>query len=108
MSYLLVTRQVSVLFMDAHPNYVASCQIFIYGNRGFIYNVQGARFYKHVAEAWPKILSDLQVDSIEGYVLASHARLIRVALRKVATISIKQAGEMAGHVMFWIVIERRS
>lgn len=109
MKYKIVHRQDSVLaFDDEDPtNYVASVQVFKYGDKGIMYNLNGVRFYELLAEHGPAILKQLNVDTMEGYVTPSHARLIRAALRTMATVGLVHRGTMEGNEMVWISIRKK-
>jgi len=108
--FIVVPRQFSVMvYGDDSVNYDASCNVFRYGDRGFMYSITGWKFY----EAWRKqgalrsLLAQLDVKSLEGYVTAAHARLMRVALRHVGRVEVTGEGEMAGHTMVWVVVSCR-
>ncbi len=50
MRFQILERQCSVLvFEDAGANYVASCQVFLYGDVGLMYNINGHKFYELMA-----------------------------------------------------------
>lgn len=106
MRYKIVTRQDSILVFDGDsPNYVASCQVFIYGDRGFMYNANGQEFYSCMVENGVEMMKEMKVVSLEGYVTKAHARLMRIALPGVADVAITGTGEMAGVSMVWVVIK---
>jgi hypothetical protein len=110
MRFEILDRQKSVLvFDDESTEYCASCQVFKYGDRGFMYNINGRQFY----ELWrePGTLKDLLfrlgVGSLEGYVTEAHARLMRAALRHVGAVTIESHGTMNGHPMVWVVVKAK-
>ena len=90
-----------------HPvNYVASCQIAKYGDVGWMFSITGKGFYEAFAEPGSvrSLMEQAEVNTLEGYVVPSHARLMRAALRKSATVELRQTGKMAGREMVWVVV----
>lgn len=105
MNFKIVERQASVLVFDKDEiNYTASCQVFTYGDVGLMYGINGRKFYELMAEQGPQVMEQLGVKSLEGYITKAHARLMRIALKKVATLDIAHTGMCAGHEMVWVVI----
>lgn len=106
MHFKVIPRQDTVLvFDDGDPlNYVASCQVWKYGDKGIMHTINGNRFYELMAELGGDVLERLGVETLEGYVTPAHARLMRIALKRVATVSVAHRGRMAGHDMVWVVI----
>lgn len=107
--YEIVTipRQTSVIVKrDGKINYVASCNVFHYGDRSCMYTINGEEFYKASAQpgVLAKLFNDLQTSTLEGYVTEAHARLMRVALRRVATVELAHEGTMAGEKMVWVIV----
>ena len=104
---ITIPRQFSVHVYEDHPdNYTASCMVSRYGNRGQLFLINGAGFYKHAAAMFEAIWAE-GLDRLEGYVTAPHARLLRREAGKFATISIQSVGAMAGHDMVWLVVEKK-
>jgi len=94
-----------VIYDELHPvNYFSSCQIFQYGDIGLMFTINGPRFYDAMAApgALSNLLTRLGIVALEGYVTPSHARLMRFALRRVATVEDLHPGAMAGHEMVWV------
>ena len=108
MRYEILDRQKSVIVFDNDEglNYAASCQVFTYGDRGFLYNLNGVRFYRvwSTPEAARQFFLDLGVVSLEGYVGGAHARLLRTSLKDVANVEFTGRGHMSGHPMEWVRI----
>lgn len=107
MHFKIIERQASVLVFEneADVNYVASCQVFQYGDVGIMYGINGRKFYELMAVHGAQVMAQLRVKSLEGYITPSHARLMRIALRRVADVTEAHEGMMAGHHMVWIVIK---
>lgn len=107
----VIPRQVSVVVFDEQDtlNYCASCNVFIYGDRGFMYTINGEQFYAAFALEGRAIdlLKKLNVRSLEGYVTKAHARLMRMALRKDMNVEITGAGEMMDHSMVWVSVTKK-
>jgi hypothetical protein len=100
------THSVAV-FDEKNPvNYLASCQIAQYGDVGWMFSINGKYFYDAFSQPGlaKELMEKVGVKTLEGYVVPSHARLMRIALRDACTVEIKQRGEMAGHEMVWVVV----
>ncbi len=110
MLFKLVERQASVIVFEdqADINYCASCQVFLYGDVGLMYGINGVKFYELMAEQGPQVMAELGVKTLEGYVTKAHARLMRIAVKRVADVTVRHEGMMAGHPMVWVVISRRN
>jgi hypothetical protein len=106
MHYKIIDRQSSVLvFEDGEDvNYVASCQVFLYGDVGLMYGLNGRKFYELMAVKGAQIMAQLGVKMLEGYLTPAHARLMRIALNRIADVTEAHEGMMAGQVMVWVVI----
>ena len=102
----ILPRQYSVVVFDEHApvNYVASCQVFVYGDVGCMYTINGKRFYDALADrvTVQNLMRDLGVKTLEGYVTPAHSRLMKFALRRAATVEEVHTGMMAGHEMVWV------
>jgi len=99
-----------VIYDDSHPlNYIASCQIFCNGDVGIMFTINGQRFYDALTK--PGVLSSLftslGIVSLEGYVVPSHARLMKFAARKVADVEEMHMGKMLGHDMIWVKVTNK-
>lgn len=84
--------------------------MFVYGDVGCMYTINGSRFYDAIADEQrlSSLMERLGVMSLEGYVTPSHARLMKFALRRVANVTERHTGMMAGHAMVWVVVEVKS
>jgi len=100
-------RQYSLRIYDDDPtNYIAACQIFRYGDRCFMYSIQGRDFYKGYEEIL-KWLDTSGFRTLEGYVSEAHARLLRRVLRgSQYKIEILDKGKFDGHDLVWIVVSK--
>lgn len=109
MRYAVVDRQCSVLIFKDHSeiNYVSSCQIFTYGDVGIMYGINGHQFYELMSKQGLDVMNEIGVTTLQGYVTAKHARLMRMALRDIATVTEAHRGMMAGHEMIWMIIKAK-
>lgn len=100
-------RQFSIRVYDDHAtDYIASAQLFSYGDRCSIYSIQGKDFYKALPEITVAIERE-SISIIEGYVSPAHARLCRMMLKKIGSSWVLKedgAGKMFGHDLIWIRI----
>lgn len=105
-----VTRQRSILLFnkDGDVNPAASCQVFCYGDHGFMYGINGGGFYDLMQDNWLTSMSELGVKSYEGCGTEQHLRLTRIALRHTA-VECVVTGQcmMKGVEMPWVVIRPR-
>ena len=107
--YCFIDREKTMIVIENdNPNYVASAQFCIFGDKAIVHSISGEKFYRCVSEKVDEIFAELGVMKIEAYVLAAHFRLIRMSLRKSATVEITDRGMMAGHEMIWITIRPKS
>jgi hypothetical protein len=105
----IINRQASVVVFDNDGrNYAASCQVFIYGDRGFMYTINGKEFYAAAIDGgFDKVMDELHIKSLEGYVVPAHARLMQIAMRGKANVEITGSGEMHGSKMSWVRITKK-
>lgn len=109
LTYQFIERQKTIVIIDdGNPNYVATAQFCIFGDKAIVHSISGEKFYRCVSEKVDEIFEDLNVTKIEAYVFAAHFRLIRMSLRRSATVEITDRGMMAGHEMIWITIRPKS
>ncbi len=92
---------------DDSNNYVASAQIRKYGDRGWMSSINGKAFFLALREHFEEILDVIGVDTLEGYVMDSMARLMRIACRGRAHFEITHRGICAGREMPWVVFSRK-
>jgi hypothetical protein len=85
-------------------NYTSSAQVLKDGNRGLMYTIHGTGFYDALQTDLPAVMADLDVSSLEGYVVAGHNRLMQRALRRVGSVEMTDRGRMNGHEMDWVVV----
>lgn len=88
-------------------NYSSSAQICLDGARGWMYGINGRGFYDVISRDLPVVLEQLGAASLEGYVVASHSRLMARALRSVGRVEITGSGRMNSHDMHWVVVRAK-
>lgn len=52
----------------------------------------------------PAMMAELEVESLEGYVVPGHSRLMTRALRRVGRVETTGHGRMNDHAMDWVVV----
>ena len=108
MHFEIAPRQVSVMLYDEDPvNYAASCQVFIYGDRGFMYSITGNRGFYRLWQnpvATKDLFKQLNVRTLEGYVSIAHARLMRAILKNFCLVRFVHEGIMADRPLFWVEV----
>lgn len=104
----IISRECSVLIYDeAHPvNYIASCQVMICGDMGFIHTVDGPQFYAAMRSGGmlKSLMTQIGILTLEACVIPAHERLMRAALREVATVEVMYPTVVAGHRMVRVKI----
>lgn len=84
------------------PDYPASSQVLAYDKVGLMFSINGHDFYRCMAAKIGELVAQMDVTSLEGYVLPDHYRLMRMAMRRVANVEDCGPGLMAGHLMTWV------
>lgn len=74
------------------------------GDRGWMFAINGSGFYDALQTDLPALMAELEVTSLEGYVVPGHSRLMARALRRVGRVMRTGQGRMNGHVMDWVVV----
>lgn len=100
-----VNQFVIRVYDETHKdNYIASALVRKYGDRGWMSSIVGEKFYEALKNHLPEVLEQCQVRTLEGYMTAAHARLLRMALREHGRVTISHWGECAGRSMPWVVL----
>lgn len=103
--FRIIDREKTLLVIeDDNPNFAASAQFAIIGDKAFAHTINGAKFYQCVRENLPAIFEGLGIRSIEAYVFPAHLRLIKMMLKKCANVQHIENGIMDGHEMAWVKI----
>ncbi len=90
------------LYLGKKDNYDLSCQVFVYGDRGFVYSITGSSgAYAHLNDLLSEVFKETKVKTLEGYVTDAHVRLFK---RSIFDISVPCRGMMAGREMPWVVV----
>lgn len=100
-----VARMMSVVVFDREGvNYTSSAQVCIDGVRGWMFAINGRGFYDALQTDLPAMMAALEVESLEGYVVPGHSRLMTRALRRVGKVETTGHGTMNDHAMDWVVV----
>lgn len=100
-----VARVMSVAIFDrAGVNYTSSAQVCIDGARGWMFAINGRGFYDALQTDLPAMMAELEVESLEGYVVPGHSRLMTRALRRVGRVETTGHGRMNDRAMDWVVV----
>ncbi|MFZ5699680.1 MAG: hypothetical protein ACOY9J_13385 [Pseudomonadota bacterium] len=100
-----VARVMSVAIFDREgANYTSSAQVCMDGDRGWMFAINGSGFYDAMQTDLPALMAELEVTSLEGYVVPGHSRLMARALRRVGRVMRTGQGRMNGHVMDWVIV----
>ena len=100
-----VARMMSVAIFDrSGANYTSAAQVCMDGARGWMFAISGRGFYDALQTDLPAIMAALEVDSLQGYVVPGHSRLMTRALRKVGRVETTGHGRMNDHAMDWVVV----
>lgn len=84
-------------------NYSASCSLFLYGNRAYMYNIIGDGFYLGVSKIIQKLKEEFHIKSIEGYVVKAHARLLRIISNKLKLkLDVLETEEAFERELVWV------
>lgn len=101
-------NQFVVRVYDSHPdNYSSSATIRKYGDVGWMSQIIGKGFYEAAREpgVLKKLMDDVGVKTLEGYLTDVHARAMRMALKRIAEVSIRHRGICGGREMSWVVVK---
>lgn len=97
MKVVVTPRQYSVMIYDRPGSlaYSSSANVFVYGDRGYMYTINGNGFYTCLADKvmMEELFSTLHVKSLEGWVSLPHARLLRVLLRNICDVRVLEDGD---------------
>lgn len=105
LTFQIIERQKTLIVIeDGNPNFVASAQFDIIGDKAFAHSINGAKFYDCVRQYTPEIFERLGVRAIEAYVRKSHLRLLKMSLNGVCSVVQTDTGIMNGQEMCWIKI----
>ena len=93
------------LYLEPGDSYDLSCQIFVYGDRGFVHSVIGSPGVYRELDSWVRAMfKETGVKTLEGYMTDAHVRLFE---RSAFDVSVPRRGMMAGREMPWIVVREK-
>lgn len=103
-------RQYSVLiYEDNTDRYTSSFQVFVIGDRGFMYTLNGHGFYScfQNIDKINQLFEELNVNSIEGYLTPEHLKVMKRKLKDVISLEEIDIGEINGFPMVWVLVKKR-
>lgn len=92
------------VYGDHADDYIAGATIRTYGDRGWMSQIIGARFYEALRDHFLEILAAANCKTLEGYMTDAHARLLRRLCKGRASFGITHRGMCAGREMPWVVL----
>ena len=94
------------LYLHQGANYDLSCQISVYGDRGFVSSITGSSpgVYRAINIWLQAMFDETGVKTLEGYMTDAHVRLFK---RSDFNISVPHRGVMAGREMPWLVVKEK-
>ena len=94
------------MYLGHSNNYDLSCQIFVYGDRGFVYSITGTSpgVYREINSWLSAMFEETGVETLEGYVTDAHVKLFK---RSDFDVSVPCRGIMAKREMPWIVVREK-
>lgn len=106
MAHFEVSSKVTqVRFYEEHPDkYLACFQLYLDGDRGFLYSLMGDKFYEKFSHLLPEVMKECGIKTIEASVGLAHFRHIKKSLNGIATVEISGEAKVANRDMIWILI----
>lgn len=101
-----ITYAVRVYDDDRPDDYVATCLIRKYGDRGWMSQISSPRLFEALAEHFNKALDSIGVVCFEGYMSEPMARAVRIKSHGWAEYNIERRGICAGRPMPWVVLSK--
>jgi hypothetical protein len=95
------------VYGDDPNHYIAVCQIYQYGDRGFVDSMMGRELLEALGSALPELTEKYGIRTLEGYVLPDIYRALSI-------LTIKRGGFIekgkeiihGGRTFIWITIKR--
>jgi len=104
----VITRIVSwVFYSDDSEHYTSgSAQVFLYGDRGYMYAIHGPGFFKSFVPECREFMDQYGLRSLEGYMSPANARSVRMAFRtkKDFTVSLGDVVRLEDHDVRWVAV----
>ena len=107
-----IPRLVSYVFYEDDPEHYTSggAQVFIYGDRGFMFGIFGKGFFKAFPADAVKFMTANGLQSLEGYMSPSNARSVRMSFRTHPTLVVRidPPTFVDGHKVQWVSVTKNS
>lgn len=105
-----IGRQVSFAFYEPGAEHyrAGSAQIFLYGDRGFMYAIDGPGFWVAVNDHLVELMAYHGLRTLEGYMSPAHARLALRMIGRMPGFAVA-AGPLRvieSHKVRWVTVER--
>lgn len=101
-----ITYAVRVYDDDRPDDYVATCLIRKYVDRGWMSQISSPRLFEAMPEHFERVLDEIGVVCFEGYMSEPMARAVRMASHGWAEYYIARRGICAGRTMPWVVLSK--
>lgn len=106
----VIPRQVSFVFYDDDPEHYTggSAQVFIYGDRGFMYGISGAGFFASFVPQSQQFMAEHGLRTLEGYMSVRNARKVRHVFSAVPNTKVFVDPKLLieGHWVCWVAVVR--
>ncbi len=107
-----IPRLLSYVFYEDDPEHYTSggAQVFIYGDKGFMFGIFGKGFFKAFPADAVKFMTANGLSSLEGYMSPSNARSVRMSFRTHPEISVHlgEPTHVDGHKVIWVTVNKIS
>ena len=108
----VIPRMVSYVFYEDDPEHYTGggCQVFLYGDRGFMFAIFGRSFFAEFLKGAEHFMVDNGLSSLEGYMSPANARSVRIGCRSYPnlTVTIDHPKEIDNHKVVWVSVTKIS
>lgn len=105
-----IPRLTSFVFYEDDPEHYTSggAQVFLYGDRGFMFGIFGKGFFKAFPDQCFSFMKEYNLSSLEGYMSPANARSVRMAFRTKPdfTVQLSEPRYVDGHKVIWVSVNR--
>lgn len=106
----VITRLVSFVFypLDDPDHYTeGGCEVFLYGDRGFMFAISGRGFFKEFVPSCFNFMNSLGLRTLEGYMSRTNARSVRMIFSNNPdfSVTVDPPREIEGHKVQWVTVE---
>ena len=106
----VITRLVSFVFypLDDPDHYTeGGCEVFLYGDRGFMFAISGRGFFKSFVPSCESFMNSNGLRTLEGYMSRTNARSVRLIFSNNPDfkVTLDSPREIDGHIVQWVTVE---